>query len=89
MAAGWSSDETKASLGIWGAADVQSQLDGIAYSLFTYTWLCSRDHGTLALLRICGQPHTRVAQRTECGRDRCGLNLVSAKLDPIRIESGL
>ena len=32
MVAGWSSDETKASLGIWGAADVQSQLDGIAYS---------------------------------------------------------
>ena len=27
--AGWSNDETKAVLGIWGASEVQSQLDGV------------------------------------------------------------
>ena len=36
MAAGWSSDETKALLGIWGAADVQSQLDGIVRNKVIY-----------------------------------------------------
>ena len=30
MAAGWTMDETKALVGIWGAQDVQSQLDGVA-----------------------------------------------------------
>ena len=28
MATGWSSEETRTLLGIWGAADVQAQLDG-------------------------------------------------------------
>ena len=30
MAAGWSVEETKALVGIWGVQDVQSQLDGVS-----------------------------------------------------------
>ena len=30
MASGWTSDETRALLGVWGEADVQSQLDGVS-----------------------------------------------------------
>ena len=30
MAAGWIMEETKALVGIWGAQDVQSQLNGVA-----------------------------------------------------------
>ena len=29
MATGWSTEETRTLLGIWGAADVQAQMDGI------------------------------------------------------------
>ena len=40
MAAGWSNEETKALLGIWGAADVQSQLDRIVRNKMIATVLC-------------------------------------------------
>lgn len=30
MAAGWSSEETRALVSVWGQANVQSQLDGVA-----------------------------------------------------------
>ncbi len=30
MAAGWSAEETNALVRIWGEADIQSQLDGVA-----------------------------------------------------------
>ena len=34
--AGWSNDETKASLGIWRASEVQSQLDEVVRNRTTY-----------------------------------------------------
>ena len=34
--AGWSNDETKALLGIWGASEVQSQLDGVVRNRTIY-----------------------------------------------------
>ena len=34
--AGWSNDETKALLGIWGASEVQSQLDGVVRNCTIY-----------------------------------------------------
>ena len=36
MAAGWSTEETRTFLGIWGAADVQAQLDGIVRNQAIY-----------------------------------------------------
>ena len=36
MSAGWSTEETEALLGIWGAADVQEQLDGIVRNKTIY-----------------------------------------------------
>ena len=36
MAAGWSTEETEALLGIWGAADVQEQMDGIVRNKTIY-----------------------------------------------------
>ena len=30
MASGWSADETRALIGVWGEADIQRQLDGVA-----------------------------------------------------------
>ena len=36
MAAGWSVDETRALLGIWGDADVQSKLDGVVRNRTVY-----------------------------------------------------
>ncbi len=36
MASGWSVDETRALLGIWGDADIQSMLDGVARNHLVY-----------------------------------------------------
>ena len=36
MAAGWTGDETRALLGVWGEADVQSQLDGVSRNRIIY-----------------------------------------------------
>ena len=36
MAAGWSTEETKALLGVWGDADIQTQLDGVARNRSIY-----------------------------------------------------
>ena len=36
MAAGWSVEETKALVDIWGAHDVQAQLDGVARNRCVY-----------------------------------------------------
>ena len=36
MAAGWSLEETKALIDIWGAAGLQSQLDGVARNRSVY-----------------------------------------------------
>ena len=41
MATGWSVDETRALLGIWGATDVQSQLDGVARNRVVYQKIAS------------------------------------------------
>ena len=30
MASGWNTEETKAIVGVWGEANVQKQLDGVA-----------------------------------------------------------
>ena len=37
MASGWDTEETKALLGIWGTADVQSQLDGVKRNISIYS----------------------------------------------------
>ena len=47
MAAGWSTEETRTFLGIWGAADVQAQLDGIVRNQAIYEKIATemRDSG--------------------------------------------
>ena len=47
MAAGWSTEETRTFLGIWGAADVQDQLDGIVRNQAIYEKIATemRDSG--------------------------------------------
>ena len=39
--AGWTTEETKALLGIWGAADVQSKLDGVVTNKAIYEKVAS------------------------------------------------
>ena len=54
--AGWSNEETKALLGIWGARKVQSQLDGIVHNrtiyvkklLLSYVMPAMKEHGSSA-----------------------------------------
>ena len=41
MATGWSTEETKALLGVWGATDVQSQLDGVTRNRIVYKKIAS------------------------------------------------
>ena len=45
MAAGWSAQETRVLVSIWGEADVQSQLDGVVRNKVVYEkiiyWLTS------------------------------------------------
>ena len=47
MAAGWSTEETRTFLGIWGATDVQAQLDGIVRNQVIYEKIAAemRDAG--------------------------------------------
>ncbi len=40
MAAGWSAEETKALVRIWGEGDIQSQLDGVARNLSVFGKKC-------------------------------------------------
>ena len=47
MAEGWSTEETRSFLGIWGATDVQVQLDGIVQNQAIYEKIAAemRDAG--------------------------------------------
>ena len=36
MASGWNTEETKAIVGVWGEANVQKQLDGVARNRVVY-----------------------------------------------------
>ena len=36
MAAGWSTEETKALIGVWGDGNIQTQLDGVARNRIIY-----------------------------------------------------
>ena len=41
MASGWSYEETRALIGVWGQADVQSQLDGVQRNRTIYEKIAS------------------------------------------------
>ena len=42
--ASWSNDETKSHLGIWGASEVQSQLDGVVRNRTIYEKVAAQLH---------------------------------------------
>ena len=51
MATGWSTEETRTLLGIWGAADVETQLDGIVRNQAIYEKIAAE-------MRDAGYEHT-------------------------------
>ena len=46
MAAGWSVEETKTLVDIWGAHDVQAQLDGVTRNRCVYEKIATEFHRT-------------------------------------------
>ena len=59
MASGWDTEETKALLGIWGTADVQSQLDGVKRNKTIYSKV-SAGMAELGYARTWQQCRTKV-----------------------------
>ena len=51
MAAGWSTQETKMLVSIWGEADVQSQLDGVIRNKVIYEKISRK-------MEVAGFPRT-------------------------------
>ena len=62
MAAGWTAAETRALIGVWGAADVQRQLDGVVRNRTIYERV-ARD------LQALGYSHTWEQCRTKQARN--------------------
>ena len=56
---GWSNEETGALLGIWGAADVQSQLDGVVRNKTIYQRIATA-HGLVSYERTWQQCKTKI-----------------------------
>ena len=65
MAAGWSTEETRTFLGIWGAADVQAQLDGIVRNQAIYEKVATemRDCGYDRTWKQCKTKRNNMVQR--------------------------
>ena len=96
--AGWSNNETKALLGIWGASEVQSQLDGVVRNrtiyeklLLSYVKLGSRrevSRCTSNVMALCSRTDTANSRETYAGREvtkSCAVsNYVSA--DRIQVD---
>ena len=60
---GWSNDEMKALLGIWGASEVQSQLDGVVQNRTIYE-------------KVTAQLHVKLGSRREVSRSTCRSNVM-------------
>ena len=65
MAAGWSTEETRTFLGIWGAADVQTQLDGIVRNQTIYGKIAAEmcDAGYERTWKQCKTKRNNMVQR--------------------------
>ena len=96
--AGWSNDETKALLGIWGASEVQSQLDGVVLNrtiyeklLLSYVKLACRREVSKSrsnVMALCSRTDTANSRETYVGCEvtkSCAVsNFVSA--DRIQVD---
>ena len=95
--AGYSNDETKARLGIWGASEVQSQLDGVVrnrtiyekVAALSYMKLGSRrevSRSRLNIMALCSRTDTANSQETYAGREvtksMCGEQFCQCGQDP-------
>ena len=63
MAAGWSAQETRVLVSIWGEADVQSQLDGVVRNKVVYEKI-SREMEKLGFIRTWQQCRTKIKNLT-------------------------
>ena len=63
MAAGWSTQETKMLVSIWGEADVQSQLDGVIRNKVIYEKI-SRKREVAGFPRTWQQCRTKIKNLT-------------------------
>ena len=65
MATGLSTEETRTFLGIWGAADVQAQLDGIVQNQAIYEKIAAemRDAGYKGTWKQCKIKRNNMVQR--------------------------
>ena len=59
MASGWNTDETRALLSVWGAANVQSKLDGVVRNRTIYERI-ARELQVLGYSRTWEQCRTKI-----------------------------
>ena len=64
MAAGWSVEETRALVGVWGQANVQEQLDGVMRNRAIFEMI-AREMGELGYERSWQQCRTKVKNLTQ------------------------
>ena len=64
MAAGWGEAETKALIEVWGAADVQNQLDAVSRNRHIYQRI-SRDLQQLGYTKTWQQCKTKIKNLTQ------------------------
>ena len=97
--AGWSNDETKALLGIWGASEFQSQLDGVVRNRTIYEKVAALSYmklgrrrevsrSRLNIMALCSRTDTANSQETYAGREvtkSCAVsNFISA--DRVQVD---
>ena len=91
MAAGWSTEETRTFLGIWGAADVQVQLDGIVRNQAIYEKIAIYTAHDMTRLWLLGTPRRdrlrlRVQVQTQSKSIECSFNVHSIVLRQCRFN---
>ena len=64
MAAGWSVEETRALVGVWGQANIQEQLDGVMRNRTIFEMI-AREMGELGYERSWQQCRTKVKNLTQ------------------------
>ena len=72
MASGWTSDETRALLGVWGESDVQSKLDGVSRNRTIFEKIAS-SLGEMGYFKTWEQCRTKVKNMVGKYRKVCRL----------------
>ena len=64
MAAGWSAEETRALVGVWGQQNVQSELDGVTRNRTVFERI-AKEMRELGFERKCQQCRTKIKNLTQ------------------------